>query len=369
MLPWLTILFAVIFLLIAIAVSTLLSTTFGTGLGQTFGPVIAWLGIVYTYHRWNTKNTDTENGEDDANSTDSPGPDVEPQSQSYSLRHNPETADANPNTDTGGADGSHATPDSERSDTDTGRQSSLRRSNTDILNETETRLDDHITFYDNGIIELKNDNDLNMYSQMMLYVIAKRLAYQDQCVDAPTVTGADLRDRFNYTKVDFMLFLHESRDLLTPDYRIGGRDNDIPYSEIDEIEVAVDIQPLSTITDWTMNEQQTVRPLLYSFITDAIDYLTEARTRYSDMPDSNDPYSRQYRLGTIREPVKNACKHVHQYPVEIGYDGHWKRFSDYAEALLDYLDDDVPEKTDHCVPEMKRALEHMREQTREESSL
>lgn len=226
-------------------------------------------------------------------------------------------------------------------------------------------------FFDNGTIELNNDDDLNMYSRMMLYVIAKRLAYEDQRVDTPQVIGAELRDQFNYTKVDLMLFLHEADGLLTSDYRIGGRDNDIPYSEIDELKIAVDIQPLSKITDWTVNEQQTVDPLLYSYITDAIDYLTEARSRYSEMSSSDNPYSHppDGRSDSIEEPVKNASKHVRQYAVEIGYDNHWKTFSRYAEALLDYLNDDTPEKTDHCIPRMQRALKHMRTQAENESAL
>lgn len=190
-------LFAAVTFPLMIGISQLLADLIGAGPEQTLVPAALWITAVagWIKHVWNqtdTERSDPEDGDDNetddtsADTTaDSPGPDVEPQSRSYSLGHDPETTDSDSDTD----DDSHS--NSERSDTDTGRQSSLRRSNTDILDETETRLDDHITFYENGTIRLDNYDDLNMYSRMMLYVIAKRLAYEDQCVDTPQVAGAD----------------------------------------------------------------------------------------------------------------------------------------------------------------------------------
>lgn len=120
-----------------------------------------------------------------------------------------------------------------------------------------------------------------------------------------------------------------------------------------------------------MNEQQTVRPFLQSQITDAADYLDEARSRYSEMSSRDNPYSQHPSgsSGSIGDAVKNACKFVRQYPVEIGYDNPWKTFSRHAETLLDYLADGSLAKTDDCVPDMKRALKQMRNQAENESAL
>ena len=196
-------------------------------------------------------------GEDDSDSTDSPGPDVEPQSRAYSPGHNPETTDSD--SDTADAN-SHS--NSERSDTNTGRQSSLRRSNEDILEETETKLGDHITLYDDSTMDLHAD-DLDLYSHMMLYVVAKRLAYEDDLIDEPAVTVTDIRDEFGFNKIEIMLFLRKARSWLISATEQAPVVGTIDYQELNEVAVTVNTRSLSEIADWiskTISRIRTISP-------------------------------------------------------------------------------------------------------------
>ncbi len=279
-----------------------------------------------------------ENTDTDAATTDSPGPDVEPQSQAYSFNDADEPRE--PRNRTG-----------------------LRRSNDEILEEAGTKLRNLIEIYDDGTIKLTAYDDLNLYSQFMLYVIAKRLAYEDQIADTPDVTGDELLNRFGYTKVDLMLFLDEAGARLTPIYSMGYRTGNIDYATIEDIEIRVEVRDLADITDWTVDEQQTSQWRMQTKIGHAMTALGEARDAYDNADDRHQPQTRE----EIGRHVKNACEAVQQYPVEIGYDGHWKTFSQYAEALLDFLEDDLAEKVDHCVPRMERALRNMDEQAEAET--
>lgn len=298
-------------------------------------------------------------GEADSDSTDSPGPAVEPSTGSYRLKSDPEIKDSD--LDTGTDDDSHSS--SERSDTDIGRQSSLRQSNDSIVAETEDRLRDYLTFYDDGTIQIENDDQFNMYSRMMLYVLAKRLAHEDQIVDTPNVTGDELLNRFGYTKVDLMLFLDEAGNRLNPSYSLGYRTGNVDYATIENIEISVDIPDLANITDWTVGEQQTTQRRLQSKVSHAMTPLQQAQGHCENAADRDVPATSE---GVARH-VQKACEAVQQYPVEVGYDGHWKSFSRYAEALLDFLEDDLVEKTTHCVPRMERALQNMKNQAQAEN--
>lgn len=51
-------------------------------------------------------------------------------------------------------------------------QSSLLHSNDEIIDEAEDKLDNYVQFYNDGSIEI-TDNDLNLYSRMMLQVNCK----------------------------------------------------------------------------------------------------------------------------------------------------------------------------------------------------
>lgn len=358
MLPWSTILFASVLLLIAIAVSAILSITFGIGVGQTFGPVVAWLGVVYTYHRWNAGNTDTENSENDTNSADSPGPDVEPQSRAYSPGHDPETTDSDSDTD----GDSHS--NSERSDTDTGRQSSLRRSNEDILEETETKLGDHITFYDDSTIDLHAD-DLDLYNQMMLYVVAKRLAYEDDLIDEPAVTVTDIRDEFDYNKIEIMLFLRKARSWLVSATEQAPVVGTIDYQELDEVAVTVNTRSLSEIADWILEDDQPHPHDVAYGIGNAGTALSVADNQYEKAKEEEaaDAYSADADIhySQVRQKVQRACIDAAEYPVMFERDMAWTEFTEYAEALLDFMDDGHPGKISHCLPEMQRYRQQMKE--------
>lgn len=105
--------------------------------------------------------------------------------------------------------------------TESSYQSSLLRSNTEILQEVEEKVADRTQFHEDGDISLGAD-DLNLYSQFMLYVIGKRFAYETNQVDTPTVTIVELQDEFPSTnKVEQMLFVDVARNRLTPGYSMA----------------------------------------------------------------------------------------------------------------------------------------------------
>ena len=240
-----------------IAITKLFAAIFNSSSVPMLGQGIAFLSLVIASTAIILNQTGTDQDRDEEPAEDSPGWDVEPQSRTYSPGHNSETDNSDPDSDS--TDDSHS--DSGRSDTDSdsGRQSSLRQSNDAIVDETEDQLRDYLTFYDDGTIQIENNDQVNMYSRMMLYVLAKRLAHEDQIADTPDVTGDELLNRFGYTKVDLMLFLDEAGSRLNPSYSMGYRTGNIDYATIEDIEISVNIPDLADITDWTVDEQQTTQ--------------------------------------------------------------------------------------------------------------
>lgn len=205
----------------------------------------------------------------------------------------------------------------------------------------------------------------------MIFLIAKRLAYEDQVADNPGLTGKELRTRFGYTKVDLMLFLDEA-PRVKPSYRIGlgrFRKRGISYGSLDETKFTVETQNLDDITEWTLEEQQFSEHYQSADFNFALAALQEAMEFYEEAEEikaADDHRSPEKKYELVKDKIKTACSDVKQYPVDVEYDYRWETFSKYAEALFDYLEEDIPIKTTHCVPRMERALQTMKKEAETE---
>lgn len=363
-LPRSTIWFATMTLVLATIIGVFLSVTFGIGIVQALIPAVSWLGLVYAYHRTNADGNDTGSttvedhndhsateSEGRTNDTGSSGSDVEPQSQAYSF------------SDTADTDESHEPLN----------RTGLRRSNDDILKESGDKLRNQIQIYDDGTIRLNND-DLDLYRKLMLYVVAKRMAYEDQFISTPEVTLNEINGRpdLKYNKIEILLFLREARNWLVlpdePDQSVST----IDYADLDNVAFTVKTRSLSDIADWILdNPLPATTPFdISTRLSSAAMALSEARNQYDKVREDeveNNRYSAEKRYGPVQQKILRACKDAKHYPVMFERDHAWTEFTEYAEALLDFFDNDLYTKTEHCLPRMQRYQKQMK-QTADDAS-
>lgn len=276
----------------------------------------------------------------------SPGPAVEPQSQ------------ADPLSDTDDTDDTHEPLN----------RTGLRRSNDDILEEAGTKLRDQIDIHDDGMIDLDNYDDLDLYRRLMLYVVAKRMVYDDRFIDAPEVTVDDINDRpeFDYNKIELLLFLNEARKWLVAPTEAAPALRTIDYTTLDDAVFTVRTRSLAKIADWILDEPlPDMRPSnLSSRLSSTAMMLKDARSQYDDIREdgvTNDSYNADHRYDPVRQKIVRACEYAGEYPVMFERDNAWTQFTEYAEALLDFFEDGLYTKTEHCLPEMQRYQRHMEE--------
>lgn len=67
------------------------------------------------------------------------------------------------------------------------------------------------------------------------------------------------------------------------------------------------------------------------------------------------------RYDAVQTQVQTACRDIKHYPIIVDRDMAWTDFTRYAEALLDYFEDGVYVKAEHCLPRMERQLNMMKE--------
>lgn len=347
---WPTVKDALLLIPFLIIGGVILSQFFGGGVVTGIIAVTGILSLLGRRRQRRTTSDDTndygtdETGSTDADTTtDSPGPDVEPQSQAYSF-----------------------------SDTDDTREplnrTGLRRSNDDILEESGAELRNQIEIYDDGTIDLDNYDDLDLYRQLMLYVVAKRMAYEDRFIDTPNVTVTDINDRpeFDYNKIELLLFLREAQNWLIPPTDQDPPVSTIDYADLDDAAFTVKTRSLSKIADWIFEVPLPNTPPSHisSQLSNAAMMLDEARSEYDRVREdgvTNNDYNADHRYDPVRQKILRACKDARHYPVVFDRDNAWTEYTEYAEALLDFFENDLYTKTEHCLPRMEQYRQQMKE--------
>lgn len=76
---------------------------------------------------------------------------------------------------------------------------------------------------------------------------------------------------------------------------------------------------------------------------------------------TNDSYNADHRYDPVRQKIVRTCEYAGEYPVMFERDNAWTQFTEYAEALLDFFEDSLYTKTEHCLPRMQRYQWHMKE--------
>ncbi|PSP74130.1 hypothetical protein BRC86_06915 [Halobacteriales archaeon QS_3_64_16] len=231
-----------------------------------------------------------------------------------------------------------------------GEQSSLLRSNKQIVEETEKLLGDRVTFYDDETINIAASN-LNLYSEMMLYVIAKRVAYEHCLKNTSEVTIKELQMQTMYNKIDTLLFMDLAGDFLEPEHRITK----INYAGSDTTATTANIKKLSESAEWAINEDQSAIGELRHKPSHAKSALSEAQRHYESAREQDGNHT-HFQL-----EVMNTCTTVAQYPVKIGYDNAWKKLTRNADAALRYMADDSGIKTRRYLNRMQELLEALEE--------
>lgn len=222
---------------------------------------------------------------------------------------------------------------------------------------------------DDGTIKLNGD-DLDLYRKLMLYVVAKRMAYEDRFIDAPEVTIEDINDRsgFEYNKIEIMLFLREARNWLVPADDQAPSVSSTDYADLDDIAFTVNTRSLSDIVDWILEDVQPHPPDVSYGLNNAGVALSVAENQYDKAQKQGaDQYSADTKIhySQVRQKVKRACIDANQYPVLFKRDMAWTEFTEYAEALLDFMDEGYPGKISYYLPKMQRFRETMEKKAEE----
>lgn len=339
-------------------------------LSQFFNPeIITAIGVGTTIvsllvqHHWKTTSQDTNDREkDDAEDTTDQRSSDEGQEADNTTDLEQKLDDNTPNSEQNTEDAAEM-PTSRR-------QSSLLRSNEDIIEEVEDKLGDHVKLYDDGTIEIENVDDLNLYSRMMLYVIAKRIAYEHRLVETPAVIVKELREEvgerhLDYNRMEVVLFLDMAGGRLTPSHNVNlWTHND--YNDLENIEFSVNLKKISEITDWTLEEQQSSTTNLSSDLGTAAGWLKDARDKYNRMKKkqrTESYYGPEQDFESICDHVLTACGSAKAYPVEIERDGNWDKFTRYSEGVLRGVD-----SISHHLPTAQKNLENMKDIANEERS-
>lgn len=328
--PRSTIGFAGVTIVAAVIVSAVFSAIFGVGAARTLGPAVA---IVIFAYKHRTVPDDSEPPSDNRSVDETEN--VAEQQQAHEQNRE--------GTESG-------TPADELSRP--GEQSNLLRSNEQIIEETEELLGDRITFYDDRTIDIAA-SDLNLYSEMMLHVVAKRIAHEHCLKNTSEVTVKELQMQTTYNKVDILLFMDLAGNFLEPEHRITK----INYAELDTTAVTANIKKLLESAEWAINEKQSAIGELRHKPYYAKSALSEAQRHYETAREQDGNYT-YFQL-----ELMNACTKVVQYPVEIGYDYTWKRLTENADAALKYMADGSGIKTRRYLNRMQDLLEALEEKT------
>lgn len=143
-LPWLTIRFATVTFVLGIAGIYFLSTYFGFGPNQAFMAIISWLGLVLGYHKYRGDQDESETADDDhledAAEAENADTDEDTDSQQRDVDYQTQPAPLGGTSDDNTTDSTPDTTTSSRQLT----QSSLLRSNDEIIDEVEDKLDDYV---------------------------------------------------------------------------------------------------------------------------------------------------------------------------------------------------------------------------------
>lgn len=345
-----TIPFVVGTIVAAVLVSAVFSVIFGVGPAQTLGPAVAVVGLAYKYRS-------TSNGSevgDEHQSVENEEEDEDTDTEDRQQTMQPEHEDIGETLDSGTAAKEPSPPE---------RQSSLLRSNEQIIEKTEELLGDRVTFYDDGTIDIAAD-DLNLYSEMMLYVIAKRIAYEHCLEDTSEVTVEELRDRTWYNKIEVLVFLEVAGTRLKPPHRIPQ----IDYTEVSALSFETSLKKLPEAAQWAINEEQFGRYSAPMAVSNAKSELSKARGQYKNVTEDHDsgalPKSDD-RYEYAKQRTLTACIDLAYYPVEFGEDRAWDQYTAYAEASLKYLAEGYPMKAKNCLDDMNRFWQWMNDTVNE----
>lgn len=314
------------------------------------------IGVVYNH----LENTNDSESADDRQVDEIGGADTEEQEQTAE----PTDEDTGESKDSGTPADELSTPD---------RQSSLLRSNEQIIEETEESLGDRVVFHEDGDIKVAAD-DLNLYSEMMLYVIGKWIAYHHGLVNTATITVEEIGKDRGYTRLEGLLFLNIAGSHLKPSHRA----TQIDYAELNTVAVEVNPKKLPASAEWAIGEEFRQHHELVYTANSAKTFLASAKNDYeiqisetqnsineSERSEEQDSFyssvqsDRNY--DNVKRGVISACTRVSQYPVEFGRDSSWGEFVRYADSTMKYLIEDEPTQISHCLKRMDRRLETLEE--------
>jgi hypothetical protein len=244
-----------------------------------------------------------------------------------------------------------------------GRQSSLLRSDEQIIEETEELLRDRVMFYDDGTIDIAAD-DLNLYSEMMLYVIAKRIAYEHGLKDISEVAVEELRDRTWYNEIEVLVFLEVAGTRLEPSHRVSH----IDYAEVSALSFKSSLRKLPEAAQWAIDEEQFDRYSAPVAVSNAKLELSKAQDHYKNVMEDHESGTlpkTDGRYEYAKQRTLTACIDLAYYPVEFGEDRAWDQYTAHAEASLNYLVDDYPMKAKNCLDDMDRFWQWMNDTANE----
>lgn len=314
--------------LAVIGATQLFATIFNSSAGQMLGQGIAFLTLLVTGTLAILNHTGSDRDEEQAE--DSPGPDIEPESEA-------DTESANP-----------------------GNQSSLRRSNDTILTHAEQMLNDHLTIYDDGTIE-REGQEFSLYKEMLLYVVGKRLAYEDAAVDTPAVTVDELRSQLDCNAIEILLFFDEAQNWLTLANDQTTAVADLDYTDLDAAAVTVKTRTVDDAIEWILDPTIPDDIEMVANVGNAAMALHNAREHYEagkDYEANGDTDAAADQYDAARNQIETACGNIKHYPILIEHDTAWTEFTQNTETLLE---DGVPDKLERCLPKMNRHLATIQE--------
>lgn len=246
------------------------------------------------------------------------------------------------------------------------KTSGLLLSNKKILNNVEEEIGDHVLFYEDGEIEISAD-DLDLYSRLLLYVIAKRVAFEYGYVDRPEVSVEELYHNYRYNIGEIILFLLAAKHHFSSSYNFRG----IDFTKIYSFEIAVSLKHLPAAVEWVFDENSSSTRDIILDLNYALTEIKEANHDRQEIHTLQQTSEIDQKYEGIKWNLFNACSDVCSYPEMMGDNSQWDTFTRYLGYILTSLDDPDSSRrkvTDHGLPRLQSALESTIEQAKNDGS-
>lgn len=252
-------------------------------------------------------------------------------------------------------------------------KSGLMTADGEILSKLGSIISNHVQTYQREETEI-DYADLNLYSRMMLYMVVKRLDFEESRIQECKVAPKELEDEFDICKIEVILFIDAAEEFIdiSDAYQYDGTPyhtdrwlwNELSYENFDERKFTLKLKNITDAAEWAINEQQSTPRAMKSKINEAEKYVSWALSDYEEGREherNGDQTMAVNFYDKSETSVINMCRNLQYYPIKIGEDNFWKNFSKYVDHILKCYDNENWSGIGHFLSRAETCIKYRQE--------